>query len=362
MHRRVVVGLVALALVLVVAAGGLFARRWLDRSAYEQAVAAMPASTLRATYTDWAEVRALLGGGSLDAGSSSREVDGFLDRGYRADLISTSAVSTSAYAMAHRYGFSPLDATWEMYGQSREGAVAVMKLPGSTDFAGIERDLRRLGYDPPSRGAGSGQVWAGSVDLVAQIDESLTPVLQNVVVLEEQRVVLMSDSPAYASSSADVVRGSGDSLADAPGGAGDLAEVAEEPVSAVMWASDFACEALSMSSADTEDQTTADRLVEEAGGVSPLSGLVMAHQHDRSLVLGMHFESSDQAKENLRPRVDLASGEAVGQGGAFSDRFDIATAKSAGSNVVLHLEPAGDGSDSSLLSDLSQGPVMFATC
>lgn len=362
MRKRVVVGLVALALVVVVAAGGLFAWRWLSDSAYEQAVATMPASTLRATYTDWAQIRTLQDGTSLGSGSTSREVDGFLDRAYRADLISTSAVYGATYAMGRRYGFSPLDATWEMYGQSREGAVAVMKLPESVDLSGIERDLRALGYDVPADGAGSGQVWAGSVDLVAQIDGSLSPVLQNVVVLEEERVVLMSDNTAYASKSADVVRGSADSLADASDGVSDLAGIADEPVSAVMWASDFACEALSMTSADEEDQAVADQLLAEAGDVSPLSGLVMAHQPDRSLVVGMHFESAGQAEENLRPRANLAAGEAVGQGGVFSERFDITTAKSTGSNVVLDLEPAGADAESTLLSDLSKGPVLFATC
>ena len=362
MHKRVVVGLVALALVVVVAAGGLFAWRWLSRSTYEQAVATMPASTLRATFTDWAEVRSLAGGGSLGEEASSRDVDGFLDRAYQADLISTSSVYGSTYAMAQKYGFSPLDVSWEMFGQSREGAVAVLKLPESADVSGIEGNLRTLGYDAPEGGAGSGNVWAGSADLVAQIDGSLTPVLQNVVVLEDEQTVLLSDDEAYASSSADVVQGSADSLTDTGDGLTDLADVADEPVSAVLWASDFACEALSMASASDGDQTVADQLVADAGGVNPLSGLVMAHQRDRSLVVGMHFESSDQAEDNLRPRADLAAGEAVGQGGTFADRFSIETARTTGANVVLDLEPVGDRSESTLLSDLSKGPVLFATC
>jgi len=360
-HRRVVFGLVALTLV-VAAGSGLFAWRWLSKSAYEQAVAALPALTLRATYTDWAQVRTLQDGTSLGAGSASREVDAFLDRAYRADLTSASAVSGATYAMTRRYGFSPLNATWEMYGQSREGAVTAMKLPESVDLAAVERNLRTLGYDEPEAGDGSAPVWAGSAELVAQIDGSLTPVFQNVVVLEDQRVVLLSDSKAYVSSSAQVVRGSAESMADATDGVSDLADVAGEPVSAVMWASDFGCEALSMSAADEEDQTVGDQLVSEAGGVSPLSGVVLAHQRDRSLVVGMNFESADQAERNLRPRTDLASGEAVGQGGMFSDRFEIASARSTGRTVVLALEPTGDTSESSLLSDLSPGPVLFATC
>ena len=364
MHKRVAV-LIALVLVVLAAAGGLFAWRLLDKTDYEQAVASMPGATLRATYTDWSQVRSVLDATGLGADSSTRDVDKFLDKAYNADLLATSAVSGSTYAMERDYGFSPLDASWEMYGQARKGAVVAMKLPESADFAGIERDLRTLGYDVPAAGAGAASVWAGSVDLVAMIDPSLTPVMQNVVVLEEQQVVIFSDSTAYASAAADVVGGSAKSLAEATAGTKDLADLAGEPLSAVLLASDFACEALSMASADEEDQAVAEDLIRQAGGVSPLAGLVMAHQRDRSLVVAMRFESSAQAEDNLRPRVDLASGEAVGQGGLFADRFDITTATRTDESVVLDLRPVGSAqerAESTLLSDLSQGPVLFATC
>lgn len=364
MHKRVAV-LIALVLVVLATAGGVFLWRLLDKTDYEQAVASMPAATLRATYTDWSQVRTAVDAKGLGADSTTRDVSNFLDLAYNADLISTSAVSGSTYAMARRYGFSPLDASWEMYGQSRKGAVVAMKLPESADFAGIERNLRTLGYDVPAAGAGAGSVWAGSADLVAQIDPSLTPVMQNVVVLEEQQVVLFSDNAAYASAAADVVRGSAKSLIEETEGVSDLADLAGEPLSAVLFASDFACEALSMADADEEDQAVAADLISEAGGVSPLAGLVVAHQRDRSLVVAMRFESSAQAEDNLRPRVDLASGEAVGQGGMFAERFDIATATQTDKSVVLDLRPVGSAEDraqSTLLSDLSQGPVLFASC
>ena len=120
-----------------------------------------------------------------------------------------------------------------------------------------------------------------------------------------------------------------------------------------------------MADADEEDQAAAEDLISQAGGVSPLAGLVMAHQPDRSLLVAMSFESSAQAEDNLRPRVDLASGEAIGQGGLFADRFDIKTATQTDESVVLDLQPVGSAeerAESTLLSDLSQGPVLFATC
>jgi hypothetical protein len=85
----------------------------------------------------------------------------------------------------------------------------------------------------------------------------------------------------------------------------------------------------------------------------------MAQQADRSMVVGMHFETSAQASSNLRSRVDLASGDAPGQGGSFADRFTVTSAEVDGRNVVLELEPR---TEDAVLSDVSVGPVLFATC
>ena len=65
----------------------------------------------------------------------------------------------------------------------------------------------------------------------------------------------------------------------------------------------------------------------------------MAQQADRSIVFGLHFETSDQASANLQTRVDLASGDAPGQGGSFADRFTLASGTADGQDVVLTTEP-----------------------
>jgi hypothetical protein len=74
----------------------------------------------------------------------------------------------------------------------------------------------------------------------------------------------------------------------------------------------------------------------------------------------MHFETSAQAEANLRPRLRLARGEAVGQGGTFAERFSVSVARAEDQQVVLDLEPVEPDAD--LLSDLAQGPLVFATC
>jgi hypothetical protein len=353
-----VVAAAALA-VLAAVAGAWFGWRAAAGTAYAQAVATMPDETLRATYTDWAGVRSAAGGDALGAASTAREVERFLADAYEQDLTSTSAVVGSTYAMERLFGFSPLTATWEMYGQSRAGAVVVLRFGESVDLAGAERNLRSLGYRPPAEGAGQGGVWEGSVDLVARLDRALTPVFQNVVVLPEEGLVLLSDGSLYAGSSAAVVAGDAASLASVAGVEG-LAEAAGEPVSAVLWARDFACEALGMADASDEDRALAEQLLAQAGGVSPLTGVVLALQPDRSLLVGMHFESADQASEDLRPRVELATGEAAGQGGSFGERFRVVEAVADGQLLVMDLEPVA--ADLPLLSDLSAGPLLFASC
>ena len=259
------------------------------------------------------ETRRSFPSGAPGPGAGERAVAGFLDRAYEADLSAGSAVADATGVLDRRYGFSPLDVGWEVLGPARGGQVVVLELAEGADLSAIEGRLRRLGYDAPPDGPGTDGTWQGGADLVASIDPTLTPVMQNMAVVEDERLVVMSDAPGPVSATVSVIAGDEAGL-DAP-----LTSVAGTPVQAWLWADDFACEDLTMSNADPEDQRLASRLVEEAGGVNPLSGLVMARQPDDSVTIGMRFENDDQASRNLQPRVDLAAGEAPGQGGTFED-------------------------------------------
>ncbi len=89
-----------------------------------------------------------------------------------------------------------------------------------------------------------------------------------------------------------------------------------------------------------------------------MSGLVMAQQADSTLSVGMVFENEEQASEDLQPRTDLASGPAPGQGGTFSERFRVTDSVAEGRVLSMTFDPA----KGTLLGDLAQGPVLFATC
>jgi hypothetical protein len=352
-RRRIVLSAV---LVMALGLAAAVAWRMLSRPTdYERAVGSLPAGTLRATYTDWSAVRDLADGDGLDASSSRREVRAWLDRAFERDLVSTSAVAESAHALMTAFGASPVDAEWEVLGQGERGQVVVMSFGDDVDLQGVEQRLRRLGYDEPAGGPGSGGTWAGTPELAVSIDPSLTPVQQNFAVLPEDGLVVMSDQAAPVSAAVAVVRGEADAVDE-----GDLAGAAGEPVTAALWASDFACRDLSMTAADEEDQRVADELVARAGGVSPLTGLVIAQQPDRTVRVALELETEDQAEEDLQARVDLAAGEAPGQGGAFPDRFRVTEGERSGERVELELTPRAGAEF--VFSDITSGPVLFATC
>jgi hypothetical protein len=342
---RVRLRVVLVILVVVALVAGTF--WWLQsrRTTYETALATLPGEVLRASYTDWAAIRTELG---------DEPLDDFTATAYDRDLSRTSALEANATLLESVFGIDLRTVSWEVYGQSDEGSVAVLKLGPDASFDDLRDTLTDLGYPAPSEKT---DAWAGSTELVATIDSSLTPVFQNLVLLQEESLVLLSDSPEYAERAADAALGEDETLLPS---VSELADQADQPVSALLWAGDYACEDLAMSTADTSDQDQADALVDRAGGVNPLQGLVMSATLEGTVRVALRFEDDDQAKENLQPRTDLAAGEAPGLGGSFPDRFSISSARTSGRLVVLDLEPAED--ETALLSGISDGPVLFATC
>ncbi|MEP6815821.1 MAG: hypothetical protein ABI873_09750 [Marmoricola sp.] len=347
--RLAVTVVVGLALVLV---GGFTVIRKLDRSPLDRALDLVPAGSLRVAFTDWMQVRARLKPKGL---VSSVEIGAFMSKGYDTDLTAASSIDESAAALKAKYGFSPVNADWEAYAQSRQGAVMVLQLPSDTDMAAIENNLDGLGYKRPTSGTG---VWDGGVDLVAGIDPTITPELQYVVVDADKHLVLSSDTHAYAAAAAQVVTGNAPSLGGSS--VAHLADRVPDPASAFLWAGDFACEDLSMSQAANDDRALADRLVARAGGIDPLSGLVMSMQPNRTLDVAMAFETSRQATNNLRPRAQLLVGDAVGRSGSLSDDLRLTRSRTEGSDVVLTLQPRAK--QGFVLSQINSGPVLFATC
>jgi hypothetical protein len=351
-RRLWIVGAAVLAVVLVAGAAG--AVLWLrggGQTSFAWAVARAPQGTQRMSWTDWAAVRRREGV-RLSARSSVRDVHQFLDRAFDDDLDSASALVTSTPVLQQKFGFSPATVDWELFSQSYRGAVVMLKLPSSIDLDDVANHLQDLGYTPP---ASSDGVWRGGPDLVAEISPSLTPELSYIALDAHDGLVLTSDRAGFLGTAMSAVTGHGSRLT----GVSAVVDDAGEPLSSAVYTGDYACAALAMAHASAGDQTEARHLVAAAGEVSPYSAFAMSDEPDGSVRVAFEFEDSDQARTNADSRATLAQGPAPGQGGSFRDRFSVDSVTAHGSLVVMRLTPK---KGAYVLSDLSTGPLLFATC
>lgn len=355
-RRLIAVGGALLALVLLVSVAVVGVRWWQERhrTDLERALAYAPSDSQRFSWTDWAAVRADLGA-DLDDRSSAEDVEEFLSEGYDADLTSGSAMVESATVLQQAFGFSPADVQWELLAQASAGAVLVLGLPDELDVDALGDGFEELGYERPDDETG---VWNGGEELVAQIAGSnggdLSPQFQYLALDADRHLLLASDGGPYLR---EAVRDLDDELDDE--GLRDAAGAVGEPLSAAVYTGDIACRSLAMSQADEDAQGTADQLVAAAGGVDPLSGFAIAAEPSGDVRVAMSFENDDQARRNADSRAELASGPAPGQGGDFSDRFELGPVTADGRVVTMQLRPLDDNP---VLSDLSTGPVLFASC
>ena len=347
----------ALLALLLIAVAALAGAQWWQRShrtELERALAYAPSGPARFSWTDWAGVRRTLGA-QLDDRSSAEDVEQLLADGFDADLTSGSAMVDSATVLQQAYGFSPADIDWELLAQSDTGSVLITRLPDSLDLGELGDGFETLGYTRPDDDTG---VWDGGDELVARISASnggtLSPQFQYLAIDQDRHLLLASDSGPYLR---EAVGDVDDDLAD--DGLRDVAGAVDEPLSAAVYTGDYACKALAMAQADDDDQSTADQLLAAAGRVDPLTGFAMAVEPDEQVRVAMAFESGDQARRNADTRAKLAAGPAPGQGGDFSERFTLGPVTADGSVVRMELKPVDD---SPVLSDLSTGPVLFASC
>ena len=351
MRKRLTIALVAV-LVVAVVGGGLWWWRSASRSELAEAVALAPADAERLSWTDWAGVRREVGA-ELSASSSADSLTRFLDRGFDEDLTSASALLASAPVLQERFGFSPASVEWELFSQSAQGAVVLLRLPDGADFSTLEKHLTDLGYSPPASDTG---VWSLGEGL-AGAGADLTPELQYVALLADDHLVLTSDTAGYLEGA--VSSALGDASGEVDPGLASVVDPTGSALSASVYAGDYACSALAMGQADETDQEQAASLVAEAGEVNPLDGFSMSVQPDGRVRVVMAFETDEQARANADTRAALAAGPAPGQGGEFADRFSVDSVSADGKLVTMELVPE-DGAY--VLSDLSTGPVLFATC
>jgi len=168
--------------------------------------------------------------------------------------------------------------------------------------------------------------------------------------------------PAAAAGIGDDAGGDDEEDGDGAGPSEAVQEAAdglEEPLSASLFPGDQACSELAMGRADETDQQRGQALVAAAGPVNPLTAFAIGARAGGDVRVVMTFETEEQARTNADTRATLASGDAPGQGGTFAERFDLGRVSAEGDAVTMELEPV-DGAY--VLSDLTTGPLLFATC
>ncbi len=354
-RRLTVAGVVVVAVVILAGAALAGVRWWQDthRTELERAMAMAPADAQRLTWTDWAGVRGELDLTLSDA-PTAPEVTELIDAGFEADLTSTSALVESAPVMQAQLGFSPATLDWELFTQSESAAAITMRLPESADFDDLADRLGRLGYAEPSSDTG---VWEGDPDQLSLVG-ALTPELTFIALDADDRVIVSSDTLGGAKAAAKAATED----REPTGGLGDVVDSiadAAEPLSGAFYTGDQVCAALSMGQADGVDQDQGEQLLAEAGEINPLTGFAMTKDPGGDLRVAMAFETEAQARTNAGTRAVLAAGPAPGQGGDFTERFTLGPVTAQGLVVTMELTPA---EGNYVLSDLSNGPLLFATC
>lgn len=349
--RLVKWGAVVVALAITAAAVVVGIRIWRDSNTtdLERALSMAPHDGEQLSWTDWAGVRSEL---DLDLGDdpSDEDVAELLSRGFEADLTQSTALGDSAEEIQDVFGFSPATIDWELFSQSAQGAVVMVHLAESTDLDTITDALAEAGYTEPDEDT---EVWVGGNDVLARLG-GITPELGHLVVDEERRLILGSDDRQYLEDAAADAQSE-----DGPSGLDDVVEASGEPLAASIYTGDHACAKLAMSQADPIDQEQATELIRQAGELNPLTGFAIGVRPGGDVRVVMSFESDEQAKTNADTRAKLASGPAPGEGGDFTDLFELGKVRADGKLVTMELEPVANGYTFSALKD---GPVLFATC
>ena len=198
-------------------------------------------------------------------------------------------------------------------------------------------------------------VWLGGETLLPTISSDLTPELQYVALDADRHLVLTSDNADYLESAVAGSDGGG-----AARGWTRWSDASGEPLSASVYDGDYTCSALAMSQADPSEQQQAAELVRTAGKVEPDRRLRDVGPARRARA-GRHGLRERRPGPHQRRLARHARRAGPPPARAATSPTGSASGRSTadGSLVTMDLKPVPGAY---VLSDLSSGPVLFATC
>ena len=350
---RLRAGVTAIIVMILVAVGGWAVSRTQPdaRAPLSQALDVLPADTRVAGFTDWAQIRTALG---FDKVTSAIDRNTLVNNAAERDLSTRSVFEASTEEMNAKFGWTVADLRWEAYGQASDGALLAAGLNDDLDAGTVTSRLRDLGY------VQSGDTWSiDSADLSVKVPGVPTR-FANIAFLEDERLVLLSDSAPYLERALATHRDRTTSLA----GVSAVRHTATPLVGALSAAIQIgkdACESTGLAGMPAAVQAQGRNTVKPLGKLEPVAYGARAmfdHDGDQRLRFSLTFDSAAQATRQLELRQALSTGPFVGRNGQIGDVLTLTAGHSTGPNATLDF--VLDPTKGAFMT--GNGPLLFAAC
>jgi hypothetical protein len=320
------------------------------RSSLTSALDSLPADTLVAGFTDWANIRDRLdvGDASTAAGRATLNDDAALR-----DLSTRSVIGRFVEEMHTSFGWSAADLEWEVFGQAADGAAMVGRFDSSVSLSDVRGALRKLGYTQ------DGRVWSSSQSTPTTGD--LSSALASIAIVPGKRLVVAADRPSYVMTVLQTVDRDEPSLLSVKP-ASQVAEALAGSDAALVQSGPFACSGATLEKQSADVQAQAAAATARAGDLAEFSfagrGLTDVSTDKQQLRFAMGFDSPSQAAAQLATRKALARGAFIGGSGRVEDSLQLTESRVEGATATLQFDH--DPVSATYLGGL--GPLLFASC
>lgn len=320
------------------------------RSSLNAALDTLPADTLVAGFTDWADIRQRL---DLDDASTAAGRAALNDDAALRDLSTRSVIGRTVEEMHAAYGWSVADLEWEVYGQAQDGAAMVGRFDSSVSLSAVRGALRALDYVEDDG------IW--SVTSSTPVTGELATTLGSVAIIPGERLIIAANRPAYVLTVLQVVDREQPSLLTVRAAAQVAASLVDDDT-ALVQSGEFACTGASFAKQPAEVRAQARAAIARAGSLEDLTfagrGLTDVSKGLQTMTFAMGFESPSQAAAQLKVRTSLAKGALIGGSGRVEDSLRITSTRVDGSTAELRFDH--DPVSGTYMGGV--GPLLFASC
>ena len=324
--------------------------------ALDQALSATPAGADQVLFTDWNAVETSLGFDGLTTQSSPEERERFLQQLSESGMFASSPLADHLTVMPEEYGWSLLDADWEVAAYGPDLAPSyVVRLGDDLDLDVVTSSLADHGFRPEKHG--ESRIWtidAAGAGLVAPFFAA--------ALVEDQRLFIMGSVDGIEAA---LDATAGESLADDPEATAIAGSLGVVSTAAILTGS-AACPTLTeilgpRGTPEVIAQLRAD--TPKLGSLKPYEALGMGFPTEGDaparVVLRYADEAAAEADAEVRRSI-LQTGTSVVAGQPYRDYIRVLSAEADGRDVVLELALPQDRSV--LPQMLLQRDLLWAAC